>query len=54
VSPFNPGNSWNQKINVYLSSRNILTDSTTAVGALKAALANSVAFAAIMGRVGLL
>ena len=57
VTPFNSSLLWNQSIPVYLSDRNnsfIMTYGNTTVGALKCALANIIAFAAILGRAGLL
>lgn len=57
LTPFNRVLDWNQTVSIYLSNRDSSTTNTldnTAIGALKCALANSIAFAAIMGRAGLL
>jgi hypothetical protein len=57
LNSFNFSLIWSQTFPIYLTDRdalNVATYGNTAIGALKCSLANSIAFAAISGRGGLL
>jgi hypothetical protein len=57
LNSFNFSLFWSYTLPVYLTDRdalNVATYGNTAIGALKCALANSIAFAGISGRGGLL
>jgi len=57
LNSFNYSLIWSQNFPIYLTDKdalNVATYGNTAIGALKCSLANSIAFAAINGRGGLL